>query len=419
MSAGIKMPSIDDKLALLDNYQEEMIEALSEIIRVPAIGPENGGDGEFQRSRVIKDMLENCGFDEIEIFESLDERVTLKSRPNIMARKKGRSAQTVWIVSHMDTVPPGDLKAWTYPPFSPRLLDGKLFGLGTEDNGQSLIASVFAAKVILDSATSFERGFGLVIVADEEMGSDKGIKFMIQQGVFKPDDIVYVPDFGMPDGSVIEVAEKTIMWLKVRVTGKQTHASTPNKGLNASKVAAELIAFLADYMERKYGKTNALFDPPTSTYEPTKHLLNVGNVNTIPGEDVFFLDFRILPDYDPDEVMKTMRWIGELFEDKTGAKITMETVQMTRSGKPSSTESEGFKELFKAIKKVRGVEPKAGGIGGGTCANIFRLSGFDAYVWQTVDEMGHTPNEYCTVENLMKDAKVFTALLGALCLPKD
>ena len=152
---------------------------------------------------------------------------------------------------------------------SPRLIDGKLYGLGTEDNGQALIASIFAAKLINDVATGPELGLGIVVVADEEMGSDKGIKTSsFKKNIFKPGDIIYVPDFGAPDGSIIEVAEKTILWLKVIVHGKQTHASTPNKGLNAMKVGSELVAFIVDYMDRKYGKTNALYDPPVSTYEP-------------------------------------------------------------------------------------------------------------------------------------------------------
>ena len=409
------MPSLDEMLSSLDKCQDEMVEALSEMIRVPAIGPENGGDGEFQRSRIVRDMIDHCGFDEVEVIECFDDRVKLKARPNIVARKHGKTDQMVWLVAHMDTVPPGDLKAWNTPPFSPRLVDGKLYGLGTEDNGQAVIGAIFAAKVFIDANPELDKGFGVIVVADEEMGSDKGIKFLIEQDIFGKDDIFFVPDYGVADGSVIEVAEKTILWLQVRVQGKQTHASTPNKGLNASKVGAELIAFLADYMDRKYGKSNALFDPPTSTYEPTKHLLNVGNVNTLPGEDVFYLDFRVLPDYDPEDIKKTMRWIADLFEDKTGAKITLETVQFTKSGKPSSVDAVGFKSLAAAIKKVRGVDAKAGGVGGGTCANYFRLAGYNAYVWQTLDEMAHNPNEYCKVDNLVDDAKVFVAMLNDLC----
>lgn len=413
------MPSLQDLLASIDAKRDEMVEALSEIIRIPAIGPESGGEGEFERAQYLKDMLGNCGFEDVDMYDALDERVKLRLRPNIVAKKKGKSERTIWFVSHMDTVPPGDLAAWTYPPFSPRLIDGKLFGLGSEDNGQSLVASVSAAKAINDLKLTPDLSIGLALVADEEVGSDKGIKFLLEQGVFGKDDIVYVPDYGNGTGTFIEVAEKHIMWLKVTVLGRQTHASTPDKGINAMKVGSELITFIVDYMESKYGVKNDLFDPPTSTYEPTKRLQTVGNVNTVPGEDIFFLDFRILPQYSPDDVMETLRWIGDLFEDKTGVKISFETVQLTRSGKPSSQESEAYTTLAAAIRQVKNVEPKAGGIGGGTCANFFRTAGIEAYCWESCDDMCHTANEYCVVDNLVSDAKVFAVILANLCHKSD
>jgi len=64
---------------------------------------------------------------------------------------------------------------------------------------------------------------------------------------------------------------------------------------------------------------------------------------------------------------------------------------------------------------VLGVEPRPVGIGGGTCANFFRLAGMDAYVWQTIEELAHQPNEYCVIDNLVNDAKVYATVLAALC----
>jgi succinyl-diaminopimelate desuccinylase len=66
--------------------------------------------------------------------------------------------------------------------------------------------------------------------------------------------------------------------------------------------------------------------------------------------------------------------------------------------------------LTEAIKKLRGVEPKIGGIGGGTCAAFFRKIDVPAVVWCTIDETAHQPNEYAKIENLVNDAKVFVSL---------
>ena len=297
------MPSIDGLIESIEDHREEMVEALKELLRIPAIGPENGGDGEFERARYVKELAKRCGFEDIEMLDALDERVRLRLRPNVVARRKGRSERTVWAVTHMDTVPPGDLDAWSHPPFSPKEENGKLYGLGAEDNGQALIASMFAAKVLNELQVGPDMTFGLVVVADEEAGSEKGIKFLIKEGVFNRDDIIYVPDFGVSDGSVIEVAEKSVLWLKVTVEGIQTHASTPSKGINAMKVGSEFIVFLLDYLGDKYGEMDHTFIPPGCTFEPTKRLQTVGNINTIPGDDVFYLDCRIIPGYDPDEVL--------------------------------------------------------------------------------------------------------------------
>jgi succinyl-diaminopimelate desuccinylase len=392
-----------------------MVDALTEMLRIPAIGPESGGEGEFERARYLRELAEKCGFEDIENFDALDERVRLRSRPNMALKRKGNSDQTIWIVTHMDTVPPGDLDAWTYPPFSPKVVDGKLYGLGAEDNGQSLIASLFAAKALNALGMTPERSMALAIVSDEEMGSEKGIKFMIKEGVFRQNDFIYVPDFGEPDGSLIEVAEKHILWLKINVKGKQTHASTPEKGINAARVGNQMATFLSDYMHEKYAAKDPMFTPSISTFEPTKRLQTVGNVNTIPAEDTFYMDFRVLPRYDADEVLETVRNVARMFEDRSGVKVTIDLEQQTKSGTPSSTESIGLMSLASAIKKVKGVDATPKGVGGGTCANYFRLAGLDAYAWETVDESAHSVNEYCKVDNLVTDSKVFASLLGYLC----
>jgi len=411
------MPSIDGLLTVIDDNEERMIEALIEMLRIPAIGPENGGDGEFERARFIMEMLKDFGFEEVEMYDALDERVRLRQRPNIIAKKKGESERTVWVVTHMDTVPPGDLDAWMQPPFAPKVENGKVYGLGAEDNGQAIIASIFAAKAMLSLEESPKNSLGLAIVADEEAGSQKGIEFLIQEGVFGKDDIIYVPDFGSKEGDVIEIAEKTILWLRIMVDGKQTHASTPDEGINALKVGSQFLVFLLDQLNSMYGRRDTLFMPDRSTFEPTKRLMTVGNVNTVPGEDVFYIDIRLLPYYDPNNVIENAKKVARIFEDRSGARIEVGVEQLGKTGEPSPMEGEAIDTLKEAIKRVRGVDARSCGIGGGTCANIFRQHGFQAYAWETVEGMAHTPDEYCKVDNLVSDSKVFAQIFARLCYP--
>lgn len=412
------MPSIEGVLEFVDRSREEMTEALREMLRIPAIGPENGGDGEFERARYIKDLVERCGFDDVEMFDALDERVRLRLRPNIVARRRGRSESTVWIVTHMDTVPPGDLDAWTNPPFAPKEEGGKVYGLGAEDNGQAIIASLFACKALNQLDLGGDRTLGLAIVSDEETNNEKGIKFLMSEGIFSQGDIIFVPDFGVPDGSAIEVAEKSIIWIKVVVRGRQAHASTPDDGLNAMRVGSEFMVYLLSHLREKFSRADEMFIPTNSTFEPTKRLQTVGNINTVPQEDVFFIDMRVLPDDDVEGVLETVRRVAGMFEDRTGAGIQLEVEQLTRSGRPSDTDGEGVKALMESIRRVRGIEPRMVGIGGGTCANVFRTEGINAYAWQTIDRKAHNVDEYCKVDNMVADAKVFAHTMASLCYPE-
>jgi len=418
MSIAMKpLPTMNELLRSVEGHRDDMIKQMTAMLRIPAMGPENGGQGEVERSRFIHNMLHSIGFEDVETHNAPDPRVEPGVRPSVIARKKGRSDRTVWIVAHMDTVSPGDEKAWNYPPFDGTVVDGKLYGRGSEDNGQAVISSLFAARALLETGLEPELGLGLAIVADEEAGSDFGIKYLIRQGLFGKDDLFYVPDSGEADGSVIEVAEKSIIWLKVTVKGKQVHASTPKKGLNALRVGSEMLLFLADQLAGRFPAEDRMFDPAGSTFEPTKRLTNVESINIIPGEDVTFFDIRLLPQYDPDECIKAAKDVGRVFEQRTGATIEVEAIRVDPAGKASQMEGDGAKALSRAVRHVLGVQPRMMGIGGQTCANWFRQEGLDAYAWETVDDLAHQANEYTKIDNLVNDAKVFTVLLAQLCYP--
>ncbi|RLI20226.1 diaminopimelate aminotransferase, partial [Candidatus Bathyarchaeota archaeon] len=222
-------------LSEIENEKNEMVETLMELIRIPAIAPENGGEGELKKAERLTQILENVGFDRIERYDAEDDRVPSNKRPNIIAYYYGENtAENLWIITHMDVVPPGEESLWTVTkPFEPVVKEGKIYGRGSEDNGQSLVASIFAVKALKNLGVKPKRTVALAFVADEEQGSKYGIQHLIKQGLFKKNDLILVPDGGNEDGSFIEIAEKSALWLRINTVGKQTHASTPKKGLNA------------------------------------------------------------------------------------------------------------------------------------------------------------------------------------------
>ena len=83
------MPSLEQLLAQVGSHRDEMVEALCELIRIPAIGPESGGSGELERSRYLRDILDRSKFEDIEMYDALDERVRMRFRPNIVAKRRG------------------------------------------------------------------------------------------------------------------------------------------------------------------------------------------------------------------------------------------------------------------------------------------------------------------------------------------
>ncbi len=391
----------------VEEYREEMVKTLCRLIEIRAVPPEFGGNGELEKAEFIMKLLDN--FDQVERIDSEDSRVKGGIRPNIVAKVKGALRRTIWIVTHLDVVPEGDARLWRTPPFK-AVVDGeRVYGRGAEDNGQSIVSSLFAAKAIIDLGLTPKYSLGLLFVSDEEAGSRHGIQHVIEQGIFNRDDMFVVPDIGTPKGDGIEIAEKSILWLKFKVYGNQAHASMP-VGINAARRAMRFILDLDEKLHVKFNAKNDIFIPPYSTFEPTKREKNVDNVNTIPGLDVSYMDCRVLPDYDLNEVIEFVEDIKRFHEMKDGAKIELEVVQM-ESSPPTPENAEIVVKLRKTVEMLRGVKVRVFGIGGNTCAAFFRKAGFtNTAAWCTVDGVAHQPNEYCVINNMVEDAKVFATL---------
>jgi len=397
-------------LKKIDSYKDEMISKLIDMLSIPAIGPSGGGNGEYDRAKYLYNILKDIPFDKLEWIEAEDKRVKNGVRPNILAYYNGYSQGRIWIVSHMDTVSPGDLSLWETDPFKPVIKDGKVIARGAEDDGQAIISSIYAVKAIIESGEKPRYSIGLALVSDEEEGSKYGVKYLIENQYFNKNDMVIVPDAGDDRGSIIEVAEKSILWIKSSIYGKQVHASTPDKGVNTSVVASDYIKEIHDYLYKKYNIRNEIFNPPISTFEPTKREANVENINIIPGKDIQYFDCRILPEVNIEEVINDFKLMGKIIGDKYGAKIDVEVFEYDPAPPMTSIESKIVKLIKESVKILRGFEPKPIGIGGRTCAAYFRREGIDSVVWMTIDETAHQPNEYCKIDNLIDDSKVLALI---------
>ncbi len=407
-------------LRKIGSYEAYAIELQRGLTAIPALAPSSGGEGEYDKAKWLEGELKKLKFDSIEWINAPQAEAKNGIRPNVIARYKGKSpARTIWFMSHLDIVPPGDLKMWNSDPYK-LVVDGrKLTGRGVEDNQQATVSSILLVKAMMELDYRPEYDIALLFCADEETGSGYGADYISEKHpqLFGKEDVFFVPDSGCEDGSLIEVAEKSIMWMKVITKGKQCHASRPELGINAFKASSDLITRFQK-LYRKFPKKDRLYEPPISTFEPTKKENNVPNVNTLPGEDVFYMDCRVMPVYQLGEVKAEMRRVADEVEAKYGVKIAFEPQQEAQAAPPTDPKCALVLALKKAIKEVLGVKPRAYGIGGGTVAAFFRRLNLPAVVYSRLNDSAHMPNESTLIDYMMDDAKVFAVTTLLLCKQK-
>lgn len=395
----------------IETSRKEMIELETLLTAVPALAPESGGQGELAKCMKLEAWLKENGITNLERFDAPDSRVESGIRPNLVATIDGQNDDyTVWVMAHMDVVPTGELSLWKTDPWQVVEKDGRLYGRGVEDNQQGLVSAVFAALAFLRNDIKPSHTVKLLFVADEEVGSTYGICWLLKNhNLFRKNDIIIIPDGGDSEGETIEVAEKNLMWLKIRTVGKQSHGSRPDEGANAF-LANCALAVKLNNMEKTFSRRDPLFAPDYSTFQPTKKEPNVPNVNTIPGEDVFYMDCRILPCYTLDEVRKEVRRIMDEVEAEYKVKISWTEEQAVESP-ATPKDAPVVQKLAEAIAAVSGRKAYPVGIGGGTVGAELRIHGFNAAVWGTLDETAHQPNEYCIIDNMVNDAKVLAYVM--------
>ncbi|MDK2789790.1 MAG: succinyl-diaminopimelate desuccinylase [Methanothermococcus sp.] len=414
---------------------DESIKISSDLIKINSVNPTFGGNGEKEKAEYVlgklneyikKYNIKNCVIKE---YNTVDKNNI--ERPNIVAKFDFGREKTLHIISHLDTVPEGDLSLWESNPYEPVVKDGMIYGRGSEDNHKAIVSSFLLLKMIFEGNAPEKHEFpkynlNLIFVSDEEDGSEYGLKYLVdnyENEIFKKDDLIIVPDFGTPDGNYIEIAEKNILWIKFKIKGKQCHGSTPNDGINANIIMFNFGNELYRQLYQRYDKKDEIFSPACSTFEPTVVVNNVENVNTLPGYVEVCFDCRILPDYDVDEVLKFVEKYIDNFKrniknyfvvydtkEEDEIEITYEILKKEKSQRTKEN-STLVLELKDAIRNALNKEPQLCGMGGGTVAAFLREKGYDTVVWGIGEETAHQPNEHIKIKDLIKMAEVYLEIL--------
>ena len=257
----------------LTPYTSEAITLLSSLVSIPSVSRE-----EEQVADFLQHYMERSGI------------MTGRSGNNIwcISPMFDTKKPTILLNSHIDTVKP--VNGWRKQPFTAKMEDGKLYGLGSNDAGASVV-SLFEVYRYL-SAT--EQAYNLIFLAscEEEVSGKNGIESVLPQ--LPPIALGVV---GEPTEMHPAIAEKGLMVLDVTAHGKAGHAAR-NEGENAIYKALDDIQWFRNYR----------FPTESSFLGPVKMSVTQVNAgtqhNVVPDICTFVVDIRSNECYSNEELFQ-------------------------------------------------------------------------------------------------------------------
>jgi len=298
---------------------------------------------------------------------------------NVIAwRGEGRR---ILLNSHLDTVPKND--SWTRDPYDVQTIDGKIFGLGSNDAKAS-------GAAMLHTFLNHE-GPGeicLTLVQEEETGG-KGSEHIwpwLQSEGWIPDGIVV----GEPTELQIGIAQKGLMILELVAKGDACHAANAKK-LNAKNPIFELAEAISSLKDLDLGEHPDL--GPT-TFQPTQ-LTGAKIHNQVPGEAVAVLDIRTVPGRSHREIIEDIQ-----------SRITTEIRERSTRLEPYSCNPN--EDIITAAKKAGAGKTFASP----TMSDQVFFKGFPAIkCGPGVSARSHSADEYVLESELIEGAEFYKRLI--------
>lgn len=157
---------------------------------------------------------------------------------------------TVLLNAHIDTVKP--VASWTRDPFVPEIVDGRLYGLGSNDCGGGLVALLQTFRYFCSQDEPCRYNLVYLASCEEEVSGADGIERVLP---LLPR--IYVAIVGEPTGMNPAIAEKGLMVLDITARGKSGHAAR-EEGVNAIYAIMDDLRWLRDY---RFDKVSPLLGP--------------------------------------------------------------------------------------------------------------------------------------------------------------
>jgi succinyl-diaminopimelate desuccinylase len=154
-------------------------------------------------------------------------------RLSLVARLAGGDGPTLIVNGHTDVVP-AVAERWSRPPFSPAVVDGRLYGRGSADMKGGVAAAIAALGALEAAGGRASCNIVFQFVADEERGGALGTRALLEAGLVRGDACV-VPE---PTSLAISVAERGLLQGEIVLRGRPGHGSRPREGVSATEGAA-------------------------------------------------------------------------------------------------------------------------------------------------------------------------------------
>lgn len=274
---------------------EIAVELLMELIATPSFSKE-----EEEVTFIVEDFYSRHGVH------------SYRRDNNIWVRNKyfDPKKPTVLLNSHLDTVRPNT--GYTRDPFKAEIIDGKLYGLGSNDAGGPLV-SLIATFLHYYDCQDLKYNLIMAATAEEEISGTGGIENVWSS--LTPIDFAIV---GEPTLCGMATAEKGLMVLDCMAKGKPGHAAR-EEGINAIYLAIDDIQWFRTY---KFEKTS----PTLGDVKMSVTVIQAGKQhNVVPAECHFTVDVRVTDAYTLEEVLETVR-------QHVKCSVTPRSVRMRPSG---------------------------------------------------------------------------------------
>jgi succinyl-diaminopimelate desuccinylase len=374
-----------DLLEAVRSHREAMVALTRELIAIPSENP----PGNFYAETVglLSVRLRELGFTDTRI------------EGDCLLSFVGEGERTLYFSGHYDVVP-----AQSPSQFEPALKGPNLFGRGSSDMKSGLVAMIYAALALRQTATLKNGRVGLVFVPDEETAGPRGSRDLAERGLLGRNAIgMLTPE---PTGGVVWNGNRGAITLKITVRGKSAHVGRQHEGINAFERMITVAQALQALKSEVEGEQRSILMLGGRTEGGT-------NFNVVPEYCSFTVDRRI----NPEETFEDeKRRLLEVLDRVRGAGIDLD-VEVLQEGRASNVGEDVplGAALARAVETVTGRAPKFEMCPGLLEIRFYAERGIPAFAYGPgLLTVSHGPHEFVPVERVVECAQVYALTAAKL-----